>query len=141
MKFNLVALSSRVSELANRFLVKELEKRGIKGIVPSHGGILLQLYNNKSLTMKSLAEKINRTKPTVTVLINKLIAEEYVTKEKCPIDSRVSFIKLTDKGKALEPLFFEISKDMNNKVYENLTKEEAKQVELLMEKVLLNLQE
>lgn len=47
--------------------------------------------------MKELAEKIFRKKPTVTVLVDKLVTLGYVIKEKSKADSRVTFIKLTEK--------------------------------------------
>jgi len=79
---NLIALMSRVTENANKLIVHELRKRGVEGIVPSHGGILLFLFDEEKYTMRELAEKIYRTKPTVTVLVDKLVTLGYVIKEK-----------------------------------------------------------
>lgn len=138
-KNNAVALTSRISECAHRFIVKELEKEGICGIVPSHGGILYMLFRGEKYTMKDLADKIHRTKPTVTVLVNKLEEYGYVAREKCTEDNRVTYIALTDKGRELEPIFHEISQRLNDKVYHGLTETEAEQLEGLLEKVNKNL--
>lgn len=141
MKKNVVALVSRITEKAHRLIVRELETRGIEGIVPSHGGILGHLFTGEKYTMKDLAEKIHRTKPTVTVLIDKLVSIGYVTKEKSREDSRVTFIRLTAKGLELKPIFIEVSEKMNAIVYKDLSEEEANYLEATLEKIKRNLDE
>ena len=67
-----LSLISRIHEKGNRFIIEQLNENGIEGLAPSHGDILaFLLYNGKS-TMKEIANKIHRTKPTVTILIDKL---------------------------------------------------------------------
>lgn len=136
---NVIALASRITEKAHRLIVRELEVRGIYGIVPSHGGILIQLFTGERYTMKDLAEKIHRTKPTVTVLVDKLVALDYVTKEKSKEDSRVTFIRLTEKGLGLRPSFIEISESVNAIVYKNLSNEETQCLEATLTKINQNL--
>jgi len=138
---NVVALVSRITEKAHRLIVRELEARGIHGIVPSHGGILVHLFTGEKYTMKDLAEKIHRTKPTVTVLVDKLVALGYVTKEKSTEDSRVTFIGLTAKGVELKPSFIEISERVNAIVYKNLSDEEAENLEVTLGRISKNLDE
>lgn len=141
MKKNVIALASRITEKSHRFIVRELEARGIEGIVPSHGGILVNLFTGEKYTMKDLAEKIHRTKPTVTVLIDKLVSLGYVTKEKSREDSRVTFISLTQKGLDLKPVFIEVSEIVNAIVYKGLSEEEVDSVETTLEKIKQNLGE
>ena len=132
---NAVALMSRIREKANRFIVKELEERGVKGIVPSHGEIMVHLFDSKEYAMKELAQKIHRTKPTVTILVDKLVEYGYVIKEKSLEDSRVTYIKLTEKGMELRPIFQEISDKLNALVYDGVTEQEA----IFFEKMLFNI--
>lgn len=138
---NIIALASRLTEKAHKLIIRELEARGINGIVPSHGGILLQLFSGETYTMKELAEKIYRTKPTVTVLIDKLVSLGYVTKEKSSEDSRNTWIRLTKKGEELKPSFIEISAVVNAIVYRGIKKEEAEVITRCLKKVLSNLNE
>lgn len=138
---NLIALASRITEKANRLIVRELEARGIEGIVPSHGGILLLLYTGESYTMRDLADRIHRTKPTVTVLVEKLVNLGYVIKEKSMEDSRVTFIRLTEKGLAVKPSFNEISAKLNTIVYQGLSDETAEYLEKMLTQVSTNLDE
>ena len=67
-----LALISRIHEKGNRFITEQLKKNGIDGLVPSHGDILAVLYKYQKSTMKDIADRIHRTKPTVTVLVDKL---------------------------------------------------------------------
>jgi len=91
--------------------------------------------------MKDLAEKIHRTKPTVTVLVDKLVALGYVTKEKSQDDSRVTFINLTEKGLGLKPSFVEISDSVNAIVYKNLSDGESEYIEETLVIINRNLDE
>jgi MarR family transcriptional regulator, organic hydroperoxide resistance regulator len=138
---NVIALLSRTAEKAHRLIVRELEAHGMDGIVPSHGEILVHLLTGEKYTMKDLAEKIHRTKPTVTVLIDKLVDLGYVTKEKSREDSRVTFVRLTERGLGLKPSFIEISARVNAIVYKDLSDEEAEYIEATLGKINRNLDE
>lgn len=138
-KNNAIALSSRITEKAHRLIIRELESSGITGIVPSHGGILLLLFNGEKYTMKDIADKIHRTKPTVTVLVDKLVELGYVTKEKSSEDSRVTFIRITDRGMGFKPIFDEVSAKLNAVVYNGISDEEAEYLETVLEKISCNL--
>ena len=127
-----------IREKANKFIIDELEKRGINGVVPSHGAILMALYNQKSMTMKEIADKIKRRQPTVTVLIDKLLKYGYVIKEKDNGDSRITNISMTQKGHDFRSVFFEISEIMNKKMHQRLSEKESEILENLLERVSNN---
>ena len=63
------SLISKIHEKGNRFITEQLNASGTEGLVPSHGDILAVLYFNGKSTMKDIADKIHRTRPTVTVLL------------------------------------------------------------------------
>lgn len=136
---NSISLISRIHEKANKFIVRELEKQGISGIVPSHGDILAVLFEFEKCTMKELAQKIHRTKATLTVLVDKLEKLELVTREKTDKDSRITYIRLTKKGQAFKPVFEEISQNLYTKIYTNFSTEEAKSFNALLKKINQNL--
>lgn len=89
--------------------------------------------------MKEIADFVHKTKPTVTVLINKLEKLEYVYREKSEVDSRIVFIKLTHRGEELKPIFEKVSDILNEKVYQGLDEVEIELVEKILLKVLNNL--
>lgn len=132
---NSLSLIGRIREKANGFIVRELERHGIKGIVPSHGDILVILFQGEKYTMKELADKINRTKPTVTILVEKLVDYGFVEKEKSNTDSRVTYIKLTKKGTELKPIFADISMKLNSKLFGDFNDQEKEVFEKLLHKI------
>ena len=128
-----VYLISRIREKANRLLIRELRSHNLQGIVPSHGDILVSLFLQPGLTMKGLAKKIDRDKSTVTALVDKLVRLGYVEKKVDPGDSRITLVSLTTKGLSLKPVFLEISRRLQERVYEHLTeKEKATLIDLLV---------
>lgn len=130
---NIIALVSRIAEKAHKLIVQELKAHGLESVVPSHGDILAHLLTGKNYTMQQLAKKIHRTKPTMTVLVNKLVDQGYVTKEKSAEDNRITFIRLTEKGWDLKPSFTAISEHLNAVVYQGLSDQEAEYLEMALD--------
>ena len=137
----MIALMSRITELTNRMIVDELKMRGIQGIVPSHGGILVKLFSGRQYTMQEMAAAIHRTKPTVTVLVAKLEEQGYVQRTKSPEDSRVTLLHITEQGRALEPVFQEVSAKLNALVYQGLTEEKSQAMTTALRQILERLAE
>jgi len=114
-------LVSRLQERAFRFIAAELKNLGIEGIEPSHGAILRQLSVYGPLSMSRLANLIDRTKPTVTTLVNKLERRGYVKRIADPEDNRVVNVRLTDKAIALADEFEQVSEMMRERVFKNFS--------------------
>ncbi len=131
-----LSLISKIKEKGNRFIIEQLKENGIEGLVLSHGDILAVLYKDNKSTMKDIADKINRTKPTVTVLVDKLEKLGFVKREKSSDDSRITYILLTKKAEKFKPTFEKISEDLNKLLYKNLTKTEGEILDKLLEKML-----
>lgn len=130
-----LSLIAKIHEKGNRFIIEQLEQNGAKGLVPSHGDILAVLYKNEKLTMKEIADKIHRTKPTVTVLVDKLEKFGFIKREPSSNDNRCTYIVLTQKGEEFRPIFENISKELNQMLHKNLSPDEIE----LLEKLLLKI--
>ena len=132
----MLSLVSKIHEKGNRFIIEELKNNGAEGLVPSHGDILVCLYRNGKMTMKDIANCIHRTKPTVTVLVDKLEKLGYLKRETSDEDSRSTNIVLTQKGKDFQATFEKISEELNEMLYKNLSPEESELIEKLLRKVI-----
>ena len=132
---NLLSLISKIHEKGNHFIIAELKRNGVKGLVPSHGDILVCLYEQNKMTMKDISDKIHRTRPTVTVLVDKLEKLGYVQREASKEDNRYTYIVLTKKGLDFKPLFEKISNELNDMLYKNLSDSEADTLEKLLDKI------
>ena len=126
--------AAKLRAKGNAYILASLERAGLKGIVPSHGDVMVQLFTKGTCNMGDLARSVKRSKSTVTVLVDKLEKAGYVRKECDPKDSRGILVSLTEQGLELEPIFEEISEGLNQLVTENLTEEEIKTLERLLKK-------
>lgn len=130
---------ARIRERANAFLVAELARRGATGLVPSHGGILAQLYRQGGLPMGRLAGLIGRKKNTVTTLVRKLEAGGYVVCERDPGDSRVVVVRPTAKAEAFRPEFEAISHALLSRVWGDMPQTERQALMAGLERLAANL--
>ena len=134
-----ISLVSRVRKASNQLLADELAKRGISGIVPSHGNILVSLYRHGPLPMNRLAALIGRKKNTLTVLVRKLEKAGYLKLGKNPSDSRLTLVELTPKGQALKDDFQEISRLALEKFWGGMSQAEREALCRALERVEANL--
>jgi len=138
----IIALLARIREQANTFIMKELEKRQIRGILPAHGTILSVLLTaSDPITISKLAKKVGRAKSTVTVMINKLVKENYLEKVHCNQDNRVIYIHSTPKLNAIEKDINRIAKDLIANTYGNMNEEEKQILMNLLMKIYHNMDE
>ncbi|UCG91879.1 MAG: winged helix-turn-helix transcriptional regulator [candidate division WOR-3 bacterium] len=135
---HVIALIARVRDKAYEFIIRELNKKKITGLVPSHGGIMSTLFKKDKVPMKELAERIGRDKSTVTALVNKLMRAGYVAKEKDPDDNRITYLCLTAKGRSLEGDFDEISEKLIATTFRGFSQKEREDIVKGIVKMLNN---
>ncbi|WP_410770828.1 MarR family winged helix-turn-helix transcriptional regulator [Fontibacillus sp. BL9] len=136
IEHNAASMISKIRDAVNKKIIAELEQNGVVDIVPSHGDILSLLFHSYGMPISVLAEKINRTQPTVTVLVRKLEQLGYAERRKDEQDKRVTLISLTEKGEQLGPLFRAVSNQLNEVIYGGLTLDEQAQLEDMLKRVL-----
>lgn len=132
----IVYFISKTRKKMIRFIEKKLKEKGLDDIVPSYGNILTVLYDNGGkLNMKEIGSLIGKDKSTVTALVNRLSELGYVKKEKSKEDKRVTYVKITEKGKKLEDKFNEISKEVYSTAYKDFSNEEKELFLKLLKKL------
>jgi len=89
---------------------------------------LKEIHKKGEVTLTSLAETLNITKPTMNEFINKFLVAGIVKKRKSTSDKRVSYISLTEVGVVLATSNLLESKRAVEKIIKKLNEEE---VELL----------
>lgn len=123
---NTFTMISRIDGEVRRFIQEELEREGIRDIVPSHGAVIMELMEGGETAMAELARRIGRTPQTVTHLVKKLVKEGYVKTVKASGDSRVTMAALTDRGRELSAVLCGISEKIYEIQYEGITEEEIR---------------
>jgi len=131
----IVGQISRLRDLSHTFLTEAMRAKGLKGLVPSHGEILFALHFNDALSMQEIATHVGRSKPTITILIDKLILLGYAKKRRSTIDGRMFEVSLTSKGRKLIVSLGEISERMHQKIDAILSANEKKQLSKLLGKL------
>ena len=136
----IIATIASIHNSSNKLIVEELKKHNLEGLAPSHGDILVHLYEHEEgVPMNKITASINKDKSTVTALVNKLEKLELLEKFKNESDSRSTMVKLTPKGLDTKPIVMEkISKKLLDITYENFSKEEKELVCNLLEKIKNN---
>lgn len=133
-----ISLISKIKNKVNRFIVAEMMKHGVEGIITSHGDIIYALFKKPRLTMADISKRIGKDKSTVTALVDKLVRLGYVTKERDREDTRVVYVTLTPKGSELEPIFETISKEMLDVFYLNISEKEKEDLLNILKKIYDN---
>jgi len=131
----IISLIARIREKANRLITAELAARGLHGLKPIHGDLLLALFTRDQPTMKALADRVDRKKSTVTTLVDKLVHLGFAVNTRDDQDSRVFRVSLTPEGKALKPHLVDISRKLIARVYKDMPREERKQVVRLLTRI------
>lgn len=132
---DVISIISRIRQKTNNLIVSELSRKGVHGIVVSHGDILYALFRKDRMTMAEIASRIGKDKSTVTTLVNKLVNLGYVIKERAAEDTRVIYVNLTPLGKKLEPLFAEISNRVLEVFYTNISEQEKLELLRILSKI------
>lgn len=137
-KNNTFALIAQARGAANDYLTRELNRHGLEGLVPTHGSILAALTMQGEMSMTALAQLIRRRKSTVTALVSKLEALGYVERFASSEDSRVTMVRLTPKGKALQNPFAVISEGLLATGLRGFSDEELQTLQELIIRIIHN---
>jgi DNA-binding MarR family transcriptional regulator len=136
---NFLYIITNIRQRLFKYLENELAKEGIKDLAPSFGDILFVLDLKGTITMQELARHTIKDKSTISSVVNKLETGGYLTKEKDAEDARFTKLTLTPKAKQLRPVLLGISKKMNARLFDGLSREEKAALFDLMGKVYKNL--
>jgi DNA-binding MarR family transcriptional regulator len=135
----IVHFISKTKKRMIKFIEGELKNSELNDLIPTHGNVLTALYeSSEKLTMKDIAQIISKDKSTVTPLINKLVKLGYIRKQKSDADGRVTFIELTEKGRAVRPSYENISRKINATAFNGFSDEEKKEFLRLLKKLNKN---
>ncbi|MDC7219937.1 MAG: MarR family transcriptional regulator [Spirochaetales bacterium] len=136
----IIDLVSRVNEASRDYLQKALIERNLEGIVPAHGQVFFPLFSRGGpLNLKEIVRLSGRAKSTVTGMVQTLEKYGYVKRLDSPEDRRSVVLALTEKGAEVETVFHEISKDLLELVYRDVSREEQEILIKLLYRVEDNL--
>ena len=125
-----------LSKLFRDQLRKASEEAGIPG---GYRAILMELSHSESVTQYELAKRTHLTAPTVSVTLQKMEHDGYITRTPDENDLRQMRVSLTEKGKAAEADNRARANALEQTLLNGLTDEERAQLSALLTTMETNL--
>jgi DNA-binding MarR family transcriptional regulator len=88
-----------VQKLVRMFQLFERDQIKVHGFTGSQCYSLIEILRSGSLTMNELSDKMNLDTSTMTRVIDKLVRDELIKRERDEADRRIVLVALTEKGK------------------------------------------
>lgn len=118
-----------------RLMEKELKAYNLTHLQFS---ILINIYKNDVATQKELLKYTYGDETSLTRLIDRLEAKEYLKRVPCTKDKRKKQLELTNEGKLLAEKITVCAVNVNKILTQNLDKNEAEELLKLLKKVYKN---
>ncbi len=132
-------LIARIHQLAGRIFARLLKEHKIDEINPAQGRILFVLWRMDNIPITELARQTSLGQSTLTSMLDRLEGAGYITREPSPDDRRVILIRRTAKDHALQATYVRVSREMNERFYEDFSLREIVRFENDLRRILVNL--
>jgi DNA-binding MarR family transcriptional regulator len=131
-------LIGQVHRLGGRAFSKMLQARGIE-INPAQGRIMFVLWQEDGIPITELAKQTSLGKSTLTSMLDRLEQAGYVRRVPSPHDRRVVLIERTEKDRAFQQQYVQVSQEMAALFYAGFSEAEIETFEGYLERILGNL--
>ncbi|WP_029329972.1 MarR family winged helix-turn-helix transcriptional regulator [Exiguobacterium oxidotolerans] len=116
---NLKALTVmvRAVDALHEVIKQDVAKSGLN---PTDFSVLELLYHKGRQPIQLIGKKVLITSSSITYVINKLEKKNYVVRQACPTDGRVTFAELTAEGRKLMDTIFPEHEQVINQVFQGI---------------------
>ena len=135
---NLKETISYLSDLIEKVLEETINQVDFTDLTSQQLRYLQVIVRMKNPTLSELAREIDLTKPTVTVLVDKLVEKGYVTRVKSDEDRRSMHLHINKKGAKINALREIAYQRMAEKISIGLSETEAAILNELLKKIVKN---
>lgn len=133
-------LISRIKQTGTRIFDRMLSESGIDAFNGAQGRILYVLWQSEDISISKLSAQTSLANTTLTSMLDRMEASGLIVRKPDPKDRRSRLIALTDKAKALQGDYEQISQRMSERYYIGFTESEIAQFEAYLQRVLANLE-
>ena len=133
-------LISRIKQAGTRIFDRLLAVSGIDAFNGAQGRILYVLWQHEDISISSLSAKTSLANTTLTSMLDRMENSGLIVRKPDPADRRSRLIALTDKAKALQHDYEQVSQQMNERYYIGFSESEIHQFEAYLQRVLENLE-
>ena len=132
-------LIAKIHQLSNRILAKKLVKYHLDEINPAQGRILFVLWQHDGIPISELARRTSLGRSTLTSMLDRLEGAGYVTRVPSQDDRRKILVERSDKDRALQERYAQVSEDMAGLFYDGFSGREVEEFEQYLERIYDNL--
>ena len=129
-------LLAKASQRWNELLEEGFRTAGFPEVRPSHGSVLVPLFEDDELRMGELARRSGLSKQAMTTLVRSVEGAGLVTRARDSSDGRAYRISLTPRGQALRPVAENVLADIAARVRSRLTDDEFATLLVSLRKVV-----
>jgi DNA-binding MarR family transcriptional regulator len=133
-------LMAKIRQVGERIFVRSLKQYGIE-INPAQGRIMFALWQKDDIPINELAKKTQLKKSTLTSMLDRLEKMGYIRRQYSKTDRRKILIKRTEKDRAMEKKYVEVSEEMTRLFYKKFSRSQIDRFENDLERILDNLTE
>ena len=98
---HLVESFGRLMVIKNECSSEIFSECGLTDLTVTQIAYLKAIDEHHDVTFSRLAEITRTSKPTVTEMVNRFVRMECAYRQKCPDDGRVTYIRLTERGRMI----------------------------------------
>lgn len=132
-------LIAKIHQLSGRIFARLLKQYDIQEINPAQGRILFVLWRNDGIPIQTLARETSLGKSTLTSMLDRLEESGFIRRIPSREDRRTILIARTDKDKAFQNLYIQVSRDMSRLCYQGFSSREMDELEGYLRRVFQNL--
>ncbi len=132
---NLNTLISYLSDLIEKVLSETFNSYDIEDFSQQQLHYLQVIVRLQNPTITELARELKLTKPTVTVLVDKLVSRGYVRRVPSDSDRRVTHLHIDEKGKIVEQIQKSAYKKMEDRISSELDESEIAMLTDILKKL------
>ena len=132
-------LVSQIKRLSGRILAQILAEKNIDAFNGAQGHILYVLWQQDGISLRELADKTGLAATTLTSMVDRMEKAGLVCRVPDKNDRRKTLLALTEKAKSLEKDYMLVSDKMSDIFYEGFSKDEIRQCEAMLARILENM--
>lgn len=135
---NVNELISVIHRYMRRFLETNMKKFDI---TPPQFEVLMTLWNEDGIVLSELGRRLSRDGPTITGIIDRMEKKKLVVRKRSLRDRRVIQVYLTPMAWEIKENLMKMQTEAGREVAGDFTSEDVNTLEILLRKVLANIEE
>ena len=141
MKTNAGFTITKIKQLGDRIFEKILSRKNIDAFNGPQGRILYVLWRSDGIPIREVSDKCGLALTSLTTMLERMEKAGLIRREQDGEDRRKTKLFLTEKARALQNDYDEVSNEMSEIYFRGFSSEETDQFEAYLERIRENLEE